>query len=714
MYLSLFSIFAFLAAAIMIWLTFSVWKLSSLDGLKSFTITLAAISFYIFFYGLEISSSSREFMAAYYRIEFIGISILPSAFLHFAYSFTGKGRKLSSLLTAFTIALPAINIALVFLNPSGLYFKNIEFAYNGWFEGIFMTPGILYWIYQVYMVSAIGMSIFYLAQMTIAASKVYQRQLLMILSGALLPFVLYLLWMSDITPRGIDLHPFSFAATGILITIGIKRYKLFRIKPLARNLLFLQSPDPAIVLDSNHCLADFNQAAHKLLGINKEQYGMAAIDLFGNFPQIYRLLHQTDPTSIRIDLPSKNEPHFFLGYSTGITDEKKHFQGSILVLHDVTRQKVAEQLKAETEKRFRMVVEKAPFGVIYFDNKGIVRICNEKFWKYLDTSPESILENSIFTIPNQHITSAVQDALSGSASFFETEHGTDEAGNAIVIRARAEVIRNEEGNIEGGLCLIDDITEIRKAQQKIEIKNRELNFANAEKDRFLSIIAHDLRSPVFALMGLTEMLSGEAEHMDRSDIKNLATTVHEAAFGLAGLIENLLEWALLRRNNIELQPVNISLKVLADHTIQSLQAASSKKNITVHNQITDVHTAVGDEKMIATVLRNLISNGIKFTHRGGKVTISAVKNKPGEITVRVADTGVGIPAERQADLFSITQKYRTPGTDGEPSSGLGLVLCRELLSQNSGNIWIEDNQENGSVFCFSLPAEYIPEMTHAQ
>lgn len=712
MYLSLFSIVAFMAAAIMTWLTFSVWKLRNFDGLKSFTLTLAAVSFYILFYALEISSSSTDVMAIFYRIEFIGISILPSAFLHFAYSFAGKGRKLPDQLTLITIVLPALNIAMAFLNPSGLYFRNIEFAGNGWFEAVYMTPGILYWAYQVYMVLAIGTSIYYLAQMTLTASKAYRRQLLMILSGAILPFFLYLLWLLEITPRGIDLHPFSFVATGILITIGIRRYKLFRIQPLARNLLFMKSPDPAVVLDSNHCLADFNQAAHRLLGISEEQSGLPAAELFSNFPQINSLLNNTEPASIRIDLPSGNETRYYLGYSTEITDEKKHFQGSILVLHDVTNQKVAELLRKETEKRFRTVVEKAPFGVIYFDSKGIVRICNEKFWNYLNTSPESIVDKSIFTIPNQQITSAVQDALSGNASFFEAQHGPDEQGNTIVIRARAEVIRSKEGNIEGGLCLIDDITEIRRAQQKIESNNRELNIANAEKDRFLSIIAHDLRSPVFAIMGLTEMLSGEAEHLDRNDIKNLANTVHEAALGLATLIENLLEWALIRRDNIELQSVNIHLKELTDHTIQSLQAAASKKNITVLNQIKELHTALGDEKMIATVLRNLISNGIKFTHRGGKVTISAIQDKPGEITVKVADNGVGIPTDRQADLFNITQKYRTPGTDGEPSSGLGLVLCRELISQNSGNIWIEDNQDRGSVFCFSLPVEYIPEMTH--
>ena len=713
MYLNLFSIFAFLAAAIMTWLTFSVWKLRNFDGLKSFTLTLASVSFYCLFYGLEISSSSTGAMSVFYRIEFIGISIIPSAFLHFAYSFTGKGRQLPTLLTVFTIVLPAFNTTMAFLNPSDLYFKDIQFENNGWFTGIFMTPGILYWIYQVYMVTAIGMSIYFLAHMTFSASKVYRRQLLMILSGAVIPFFLYLLWLLEITPRGIDLHPFSFAATGILITIGIRRYKLFRIKPLARNLLFMKSPDPAIVLDSNQCLTDFNHAARKLLSISEEQSGMPALELFRGFPQILGLLSHTEPTSIRIDLPSEKEIRYYLGYSTEITDDNKHSQGSILVLHDVTNQKVAEQLKTETERRFRTVVEKAPFGVIYFDSKGIVRICNEKFWKYLDTTPESILDKSIFTIPYQHITSAVQDALSGSASFFEAEHGPGKEGNSAVIRVRAEVIRNAEGNIEGGLCLIDDITEIRKAQQKIESKNHQLNMANAEKDRFLSIVAHDLRSPVFALMGLTEMLAGEAEHMDRHDLKNLAATVHEAALGLATLIENLLEWALLRRNNIELQPVNINLHELTDHTILLLQAAAGKKSITVKNQISNNHTAYGDEKMVATVLRNLISNGIKFTHRGGKVVISAEQTKPGETTVKVADNGVGIPAEKQSDLFSITQKYRTPGTEGEPSSGLGLVLCRELINQNGGSIWIEDNQESGSIFCFSLPVEHIPEMAQA-
>jgi signal transduction histidine kinase len=245
------------------------------------------------------------------------------------------------------------------------------------------------------------------------------------------------------------------------------------------------------------------------------------------------------------------------------------------------------------------------------------------------------------------------------------------------------------------------LNELHAITKIISEKNEKLASANADKDRFFSIIAHDLRSPFNAFLGFTELMTNETYNLTKEEMKNYAQEIRKSALLLFDLLENLLEWSRLQRNLIALNKQEYPLIRLVEMSLNALTENAQKKEISIAVDFDKQLTVLADDKMMQSVFRNLISNAIKFTNRGGSVKITA-QRKVSEIIVAVSDTGIGIKPENVAKLFKIDQTISAYGTEGEPSSGLGLILCREFIEKHEGKIWVESEVRIGSTFYFSL------------
>jgi PAS domain S-box-containing protein len=703
---NVFFILSLIAGIIMAVLSYATLKSRHESGALSFAATLAAISFYAFLYSLQVSAVSQPAIYLYFRLSYIGISVLPSAFLSFALRYSGSSLINNRLLTVLIYILPATNLILVFWNPDNLYFSNITTEYNGIFTDIQFARGILYQFYMVYIGTAIGLSLLLIARMWLDASSPNKKQIGMVLAGTTVPFILYILFILDIIPSGIDPHPFSFTVTGAFIAAGLYRHQLLTLSPPARSQLFDKMPDPVLVLDRQMRIVDFNMAATDILGICSKHYGNSADLMLQEWYSTPLNIQGKSTISSEVQIRNGSSSRFFAVTAANISGSYKVRQGTIVIFHDITGQKESEFLLKQTEKKLRAIIENAPIGVVYFDNNGIVQICNDNFSHQIGYNREKIIGVNLYTLSDQRITRALEDALNGYASSFETDIYSAIKNTTININVQIEVIRSGNGEIEGGLGLITDTTEIKKSQQRINAQNQQLRQVNAEKDRFMSIIAHDLKGPVSAFTCMTELIACEAENMTTKEMKNTAGVIHDSALAVYSLLENLLEWAFMKRKGIELQIKKISIYTTINQSIEQLKVSALKKNITLENLTALTDFAEADEKMIGTVLRNLISNGIKFTKPGGKVSVSSQRDH-NKIVVRVSDNGIGIPADKIPELFSITSTYRTTGTQGEPSSGLGLILCKELVLQNNGEIWADSIPGQGSDFCFTLPAYEI-------
>jgi signal transduction histidine kinase len=241
-------------------------------------------------------------------------------------------------------------------------------------------------------------------------------------------------------------------------------------------------------------------------------------------------------------------------------------------------------------------------------------------------------------------------------------------------------------------------------QRKIESMNDSLNELNQTKDRFFSIIAHDLRSPIMGITSIGKMLLdkyGKLEEQEREEIINL---LYGSAQRTSALLENLLQWAEAESGRMEFNSREIRVKPFIADVVQLLQSTAEQKKIQVKIDIEDTSSIFADSRMLNSVFRNLLSNAIKFTPANGRVTIGVKEDSKENLLIYVKDTGVGIDTQSIEHLFSLAQKKSTNGTEGENGSGLGLILCKQFINKNNGTIWVESNVSKGSTFWISLPS----------
>lgn len=244
-----------------------------------------------------------------------------------------------------------------------------------------------------------------------------------------------------------------------------------------------------------------------------------------------------------------------------------------------------------------------------------------------------------------------------------------------------------------------------KLIRQLEESRASLNHELATKDRFLSILAHDLRNPVSALMAFSKQLYDDVENIDRSLLKNYLGTFHQTSKNLYSLLDNLLIWARVQTGRIKIVPFTLNLHQMVQSVINLYMPQISEKQISVQLTIPDDTLIISDEQSLLTVFRNFISNAIKFTPRSGTIRFGITSDQT-DITLSIADTGVGILPEDQEKLFRIDQVYTNPGTEGEEGNGLGLIICRELIRALGGTITFTSIPNEGTTFFISLPLEY--------
>jgi signal transduction histidine kinase len=236
----------------------------------------------------------------------------------------------------------------------------------------------------------------------------------------------------------------------------------------------------------------------------------------------------------------------------------------------------------------------------------------------------------------------------------------------------------------------------------IEQQSKKLTEVAVTNTRFISIIAHDLRSPFTSIIGVLDLLKESINDFSVSDIEKFVSIAYTSAVRTLTLLDNLLAWTILQNKAKNFDPVKINLRDLLYYETESFLTPAKQKNITLTYPIDPDLNVSADLQMVKTVLRNLISNAIKFTRPGGEIKISATESEH-FVEISVKDNGVGISHEIQKELFKINESYKTAGTMNELGTGLGLVLCRDFIEMHGGKIRVESEPGKGSTFSFTLP-----------
>ena len=372
---------------------------------------------------------------------------------------------------------------------------------------------------------------------------------------------------------------------------------------------------------------------------------------------------------------------------------------------DITIRKTAEDRLLHSEKKYRSLIENMQDGVfiivenrIVFGNLALAQITGYgtselegmPYTQFLNDSDAEIIREKY----NQRLKN--QDAFIS----YESKLMQKDRQTKVYVNLSLGVIDFEGKKAIHGT--VKDITE-KKESEKI-LKQSELNLreANATKDKFFSIIAHDLKNPFNAIMGFAQLLHEEYDDFADADKKRFVKNIFEASENTFKLVENLLTWSRAQTGKIPFRGENIDLFDIATETVSILKPNAESKNIEIRSKVLPDFKVYGDLNMLTTVVRNLISNAIKFTPSGGHVDLSAVK-KEGLVEFCVADDGIGISKENQKKLFQFGEQFKREGTANERGTGLGLILCREFIDNHKGKIWIESEANKGSRFYFTVP-----------
>jgi signal transduction histidine kinase/ligand-binding sensor domain-containing protein len=239
-------------------------------------------------------------------------------------------------------------------------------------------------------------------------------------------------------------------------------------------------------------------------------------------------------------------------------------------------------------------------------------------------------------------------------------------------------------------------------ERTVTIKTAELNELNASKDRFFSIIAHDLKNPFSTIIGLSELMQESDTQDNQSHLQKYSAMINSSAVQTYRLLENLLEWANCQRGKVSFSPVSVDLNELIKDEFDLVDEMAKGKNIRLMNGVGDSYTVTADKNMLKTILRNLITNGVKFTRQNGELWIKSVTNAK-MVEISVSDNGIGMSEETISKLFRIDGNLATRGTNNERGTGLGLFLCKEFVEKHGGKIWVESEEGKGSTFKFCLP-----------
>jgi len=390
------------------------------------------------------------------------------------------------------------------------------------------------------------------------------------------------------------------------------------------------------------------------------------------------------------------------------------------------------------ENQLRTLMDNIPDFIYIKDQKSRFIVANKKLAAVTKAKNTKEMEGKTDhdyynkSLADQFLKDEQEIMRSGKPLIGKTEPGKDEKGNDRVVSSTKIPLKNNDGEVIGLVGIGRDITELKEAEEKIiaqaeslqetnveleekheEIQQQkeeiltqrdELERLNASKDKFFSIIGHDLKNPFNAIISLSEHLSNNFGEMSDEEKLELIRLIYISSENAYELLENLLQWSRSQTGRIDYKPDVIDLEKILTNSIDFLKVNAEKKHISIHADLKEKLFVYADKNMVNTIFRNLINNAIKFTEEKGNISIGH-KVEDDFVAISITDDGVGMDKETKDKLFNISEQHSASGTMGEAGTGLGLIICEEFIKKNRGKIIVESEQGKGSTFIVKLPKE---------
>jgi PAS domain S-box-containing protein len=576
---NLFSILLLFSGMTALLISLILFQRLQIRSILWFALMMLGSSLWAIFYSLELSSSSLDEMLFWINYEYIGISSIPALWILFVVHYIGKKEWLNGRSLVAIFFFPVVVLILVWTNRwHHIHYSSTIVDASGPFPLLSIVPGPWYHIHTAYFYFMLALGMMLLFRYYSQSEPIYRKQTRTILIGGIIPWITNFAYLTGFRPFGhLDLTPYTFVFSSLIIAYGLTRYQLFKVIPFAREKLVDSIREGMVVLDSRQRIIDvnatfrnfFKDEANKIMGerIN---------ELMPTQYKMHQLIQRQTDGTVEIELDS--------------AEEKRHFEVSITVVRD----------------------------------------------------------------------------------------------------------KNE---VQGGSLLIFwDITNLKKASERLHKQTEQLQELNELKSRLFSIIAHDLRSPLASLVSILNL--AQSKRLTAAEINHLFPMLSKNVDTTSALLENLLQWAQSQQKGERIHYEQFNFRALVDEKIGFFEKRAAEKEVQLVNEVDENATLWADINMIRMILRNLISNALKFCDRGDSITIRV--SRDGDFTTaQVIDTGTGMEESVIAQLFSF-KRFSQTGTRNEKGTGLGLTLCKDFIEKNKGTIWVESQPGKGSTFSFRV------------
>jgi signal transduction histidine kinase len=547
-------------------------------GTRVYCLLLVAISIYSFGYAFELLSDRLDSILFWLKIEYLGISFLPSLMIILAIHYTGRANFLKGWIIALLVLFGLTTLFIQYSNFHGLFYRDYRLVR---FEHLTLADfihGPWYWVHQIVVnLILIISSLLYLIQVTESSGINRIRSTIMLIS-CIIPWGIYLVYLTGHSPGNIDLSPFSFSLVGFLAALGVFRFQLLDYLPIALEHVFNSITDGIIIIDNHNCLVSYNQSAARI------------------YPQL----------SVRM----KGEPLNFL----------------------------------------------------------------------------------IAGLPSL-------DSLSDG---FETDVEMPSETVTEYYHTRVVAVKNDRNKSKGWAVIITNVSQRQIKENKLIQKEKQLKALNASKDKFLAIIGHDLRNSFHLIINMADLLIANLKKDNKEGALKKGKIIYDTSVSTYHLLQNLLEWALIQHKGMQFNPASLEVASVIDEEIQNLRTLYEQKDLTISHDPGPPLRVKADAEMLKTILRNLISNAIKYSYPGTDIRVThSVANS--FVTISIIDKGTGMTPEETEGIFgdgSLSKK----GTAAESGTGLGLRLCLEFIQLHGGKIWVESKPDEGSTFSFTIPS----------
>ncbi len=402
-----------------------------------------------------------------------------------------------------------------------------------------------------------------------------------------------------------------------------------------------------------------------------------------------------------------------------LIDSEQNYIGISGTMRDITFRKEVDNIIDDSRKRYQLLAENI-FDVIWvidiedyrmqYVSPSIINMTGYSVEETMIHNMGELLTPESFELLQRAVTQRLEMYYKGDSSEDSKVYEWQQLcldGSIIWVEATLTFIEDYEVSGINLICVSRNIEQRKAIEKQIQENTAQLEITNSTKDKFFSIIAHDLKNPLSGFRDIASMLYDNYDSFEEDKRKECILMIKNSSTSLFALLENLLEWSRSQRGLIQFSPEETNLFFIAHNCVELLGLSADKKGIMLQNNVPIFANIVADTNLLTTVIRNLMSNSIKFTPQGGIIEIGVADSDEVDAenytTVFIRDNGVGMTNDMMDKIFRIDKNTTSKGTAGEPGSGLGLILCKEFVEKHNGKIWAESEVGKGTTFYFKLP-----------